>query len=320
MTGHNLLRIGIIGDFHLTNRSPERRLDDYYATLLGKLDEALSIFEQQGCQYAIQVGDFFDSPTVANRVKSDVIQLLLAHTVKVLAIYGQHDITGHSSSTFPNSPLAVLHSANALQVVHPGSERCIESVDGQSVMVYGAPFGQSPSVLNPADMDFNILITHDMIGNRPLYPGQPLTSPRGFLRQHPVFDAIFCGDYHYGFDEVYMDRLILNPGAIPRKNLTDVAWKHSPQVCVVEVPSLKVFKFPLTVEPVEKVFDLKRKSECKHSDGEALNNIIQALKDSQSQVGRPGWKGILSRVLDEENVDSLVRAEIDSALQEMSDG
>jgi DNA repair exonuclease SbcCD nuclease subunit len=311
-------KIGVIGDLHLTNRSPERRLDDYYTTLLRKLNEALSIFENEGCDYAIQVGDFFDSPTVANRVKSDVIKLLLGH-LPILSIYGQHDITGHSASTFLNSPLAVIHSAGVVQVLHGDStSQCIGNIDGRSVVVHGVPFGQNVPV--PDSDDFNVLVVHDMIGDRPLYPGQPLASPKCFLRAHSDFNVILCGDYHYSFEQTYDSRLILNPGAIPRKNLTDVKWNHSPQVCIVEVPSLKVSWFPLTIEPVEKVFDLGQSSSSRSSNGDALNSIIQALKESRSQVGHPGWKGILSQVLNDEGVDLSVRNEIDSALQEMSDG
>jgi len=39
------VKIGLLGDIHLTNRSPRRRLDDYFETLMDKLDQAFAIFD-----------------------------------------------------------------------------------------------------------------------------------------------------------------------------------------------------------------------------------------------------------------------------------
>jgi len=135
------MKIGVIGDLHLTNRSPERRQDDYFQTLLGKLQQAMDIFVAQGVHYVIQVGDFFDSPTVANRVKSAIIRLLRQYQIPVSCIYGQHDVTGHSAATLPNSPLAVLEAAGVVSIL--GTQEL-----GNGVAIYGASFGADIPVPN----------------------------------------------------------------------------------------------------------------------------------------------------------------------------
>ena len=100
------MRIGILGDLHLTNTSPKRRMDDYWKTLCRKLSQALQIFDDNDCDVIVQVGDFFDSPTVANRVKSEAMDLFYSFgkvdQERILCVYGQHDISGHSKATLPN--------------------------------------------------------------------------------------------------------------------------------------------------------------------------------------------------------------------------
>jgi len=139
------------------------------------------------------VGDFLDSPTVACRVKSEIIQLLhhfgIFEDRRMLCVYGQHDITGHSKWTLPNSPLAVLQAAKVVKILdadpfYIDSTRCF----------YGASFGEP--VPEPCEDFYNILVTHRMVGDRPLWPGQELTGPRAFLRKHPGYNLVvsFTGD------------------------------------------------------------------------------------------------------------------------------
>ena len=64
------MRFGILGDLHFTNRSPERRVDDYWKTLYRKMSQALYIFDEKECDYILQVGDYFNSPAVSDKVIS----------------------------------------------------------------------------------------------------------------------------------------------------------------------------------------------------------------------------------------------------------
>jgi len=306
------MKVGVIGDLHLTNRSPERRQDDYFQTLLDKLKQAMDIFQKEDCIYVIQVGDFFDSPTVANKVKSGVIRLLLQYLQRILCIYGQHDITGHSSATLPNSPLAVLEPADAIQIIGTWN---IDDKSTPQVTVYGASFGEE--IPEPDADAFNILVTHRMIGDRPLYPGQPLESPRVFLRQHPKYNLVLCGDYHYAFQDNYQGRVILNPGAIARKNLNDVKMRLQPSVAIVDLTDLSVQMYLLEVQPVEQVFDLHQKMKVT-KDQAAMERLVADLRESKAIEA--GWKSILVRQLEEQNVSQGVKDEIDLALEEIRNG
>lgn len=303
------MKIGVIGDLHLTSHRPERRRDDYLGTILNKIQQALDIFRKEDVDWVVQVGDFFDAPTVSNRVKSCVIRLLRQYSdLRVLAIAGQHDITGHSLTTVPNSPLAVLEAAEVLCLLdHAGKH--INS----STTIYGASFGEE---VPPVDVgETSILVTHRMIGDRPLYPGQPLESPRMFLCSYPQYRLVLCGDYHYPFQDTYEGRTILNVGCLVRKNIKDVDMKLHPSVATIDLDSMKVTNHPLVVAEASDVFDLTRQ-EKPRKDEAALQRLVEDLRNSQ--VAQASWKSILVRVLAEQNVNPDVKQVLNEAMDEVT--
>ena len=302
-------KVGLLGDLHLTSKAPERRKDDYYRTLLGKLKQAFDIFEQDGCQWVFQPGDFFDSPQVGNSVIADIIKLISYYRFEVLVCAGQHDIFGHSLETLHSSPLSVLEAANSISLLGRN-----KNLIGENIWVYGASFGEE--VPNPSKVEgyFSVLVIHRMIGNRQLYPDQPLEDPREFLRKYPKFDLILCGDYHYRFQDHYQGRVIINPGAIVRKTISKYDQEHRPAVCILDLKDLSVKVVELKVKPVEEVFDLTIRSDTNERN-EALNRFISSLRE-QNRF-KVGWKAILSRVLEERKPKQSVCNLLNAVLEEV---
>lgn len=310
------MRIGILGDLQLTNKSPMRRLDNYWGTLLGKVTQALEIFDEKKCDCVLQVGDFFDSPTVACKVKSEVIQLF--HRFKrdendrVLCVFGQHDITGHSKWTLSNSPLAVLQSARVVKVLSDNpvivGNELKEKLLG--IHIYGASFGEPVPKTTFTD-SYNILVTHRMIGNKPLWPGQELEGPRQFLRKYPGYNLVVCGDYHFRFTETWNGRTIINPGAIVRKTISKFDLEHRPAVVIFDTDVSKVEVVELKFEPVEKIFNLTRAVE--RPDSQVLIDLVEKLKKGGRKLS--GWKHFLVKVLNERNAREGVRTVIDRNLE-----
>jgi DNA repair exonuclease SbcCD nuclease subunit len=307
------MKFGMLGDLHLTNKAPERRKDDYLQTSLGKVRQAMDFFVEQGCKHVFQVGDFFNSPVVARRVEAEVIKLFreYEHQLETFVIFGQHDITGHSAATFPNSPLAVACAAGLKILGKEGHAIGDPKFSMKNrVYAYGASFGQDvPEVEFPEAC--NILVIHDMIGNRPLWPGQPLQSPRAFLRSHPQYKIVLCGDYHYSFADKWGGRLILNTGALMRKNLTDIKLGHRPTVCTVDTETLEIKTLELKVQLAELIFDT---TQVEARDSEALNRLANNLKESRDKNKRVLWKEILQKVIVEKRVSERAQEIIDTSM------
>jgi len=301
---------GLLGDLHLSRRAPEKRTDpSYFMTLLDKLDQALSICDQHHCDCVLQAGDFFNSPAVGNYVVSVVIKKLNSYRSKfpIYVVAGQHDMVGHSRSTLPNSPLAVLEAANVVRVL--GAEPYL--LEEADVYLYGASFGES--IPKPADEYYNVLVTHRMIGNRPLYPGQELEGPRQFLRKHAGYNLVVCGDYHYRFIDSFDKRVIINPGVLVRKTVSKFDLEHRPAVVIFDTDTREYNVIELKVKPVEEVFNFTRTE--KKKDNAALLQFIEGLKDHERKFS--GWKHILLKVLEEKGARKEVSDIIDQCLEEI---
>ena len=310
------MRLGLLGDLHLTNKSPERRIDGYWQTLLGKATQALEIFNEKKCDAILQVGDFFDAPTVAKKVESEVIQLFhhfgRDEDDRVFCVYGQHDIAGHSKWTLPNSPLAVLQAARVVKILDDNP--VIAGGEDDIVHFYGASFGES--VPKPYEDSYNILVTHRMIGNRPLWPGQELVGPRQFLRKHPGYNLIVCGDYHYRFTETWNGRTIINPGAIVRKTIGKFDLEHKPAVVIFDTDTGESEVVELKIEVPEKVFNLTRV--VKKKDNQILAALVEKLKSGEKKLS--GWKHFLVKVLGVRKSSERVKQIIDEHLEEAKNG
>lgn len=315
----NIDKIGVLGDLHLTSHNPERRKDNYLDTAFIKLVQALEAFKRNECFHIFQVGDFFDSPQVSRSVDARVIRLLNEYPeMKFYCCYGQHDIFGHSKSTLPNSPLSVLESAGLLKIANENPitlGNCNFWSCNSDVDVYGASFGEgipTPSYSH----HFNILITHRQIGNRQLWPGQELENPRCFLREHPDYNIVLCGDYHYSFVDKLQKQIILNPGALMRQSITDIESGLKPAAYIVytDTNTLDYLRIDLPFQKAEDIFDLTKKEQSKNS--EALNKLIEDLRNS-SLKNKRDWKRILLKVQEEKQASQKSVSFINEAMEEL---
>jgi predicted phosphodiesterase len=305
------MKIGLIGDTHYTNRSPINRIDDYWATLVRKTEQALTIFDDNNCRCILQTGDFCNTPTVANRVISSLIGFYSHLTVYSIA--GQHDLSGHSMSTLPNSPLAILEAAEIITIAN--NKRIalgyVGDSDTTSVVLYGASFGEEVPEVENKD-HFNILIIHKMIGNRDLYPGQELINPKRFLRKYPDYNLVVAGDYHYRFEAELDGRVIINPGVLIRKTISKFDLEHKPAVVVFDTETTKSEIFELDIESADTVFNTKRTVK---KDSSILLHLIDGLRNRNENT--LGWKQILLKIFEERVTRQSVRDRIDECLEKV---
>jgi len=307
------MKLGILGDLHITNKGPDRRLDSFIDTQFDKLDQAWAIFERYGCDCVIQPGDFCDAPTIANRVIAKLIEFLNKRSLKVYCTWGQHDVSGHSSYTLPNSPLSVLEAAGVVKIVGSEGEKIgtVGEEKDEDVILYGSGFGED--IPEPCEDSYNILVAHKMVGSRPLWPGQELVAPKQFLKTHPNFNICVLGDYHYRFFEKWQGRVAVNMGCLVRKTICEFDLQLKPTVGVFDTATNDLQIYELKVQPVEQVFDLTRDVEKK--DNTILRELVERIKMQGKRL--PGWKNILIRVLGERRSGKGVREEIDLVLEEV---
>jgi exonuclease SbcC len=302
------MKLLLLGDTHFSGKSPERRKDDYFATQLNKLEQVFSLARKYCVTAIIQTGDFFNSPYTSDYVKAQLIRTIEwnrfnSNLSPICCIFGQHDVFGHTSYTFQRSPLAVLEAANCITMLSEEHITFQEDEDPVPVRIFGASFGQI--VPEPiSDKLFNVLVVHDMIGDRELYPGQELKGPRKYLRDHSGYDLIVCGDYHYTFDDKWNNKIICNPGCLMRKTISKFDLAHKPGVFICDTTERDLQWIPLKVGEVEEVFDTSREEKCTTDMSEVMS-FIESLKVSE-QI-KATWQTVLQEIMDKREIDQDIR-------------
>jgi exonuclease SbcD len=288
---------------HLTDRAPEKRKDNYYTTQFGKFEQSLDIGREEECEAVIQPGDFFDSPNVGNHVISDTIKLLKNYNFPLYTIYGQHDISGHTETTWYRSPLRVLEEAGVLKLL-----KTTGTAIGGNINCYGSSFGTKTPECDDTTK-FNILVIHSMIGDKELFPGQDIMKPTSFLQLYRDYNLIVCGDYHYNFsvNDALSDRKrwIVNAGCMLRKTIGQRDLDHKPGVLIYDTVANTLRRRELAVKPISEIFDLVSSTEKKKE----FSDFIESLKASGKF--KVGWKNILLRLLRERKTLPGVKEKLD---------
>jgi len=264
------MRFLISGDWHIRNTRPSKRLDkDYFVTVRTKLKVLIDSAKQMGCNFILQPGDFFDSHKANDYLKRYMIKTLSHHKIKVLTVFGQHDLRFHSSD-IRNTPLGVLQASG---VIHLAPNW--EPLDFDGVHVYGASwFDDIPEEMYDPKA-FNILICHKMILEEKLWDGQTDgTFGNKMLRTSP-YDLIVSGDNHAHFTYKVGNRYLVNCGSMLRTRIDQFNHRPAYYIFDTEVKEMQLEYIP--IELPEKVFDLS-KAETEKEQNEILIAFVERLK------------------------------------------
>ena len=306
------MKLGLLGDIHARSRAPAGRKDDWLNTQLGKFNEALSYFKDNGCQFALQPGDFFDSAKPVNQVLSAYISALREHGIIMLVVLGQHDAYYHDVVNAQRTPLYVLQSAGVAKIL--GGPKPFAYEDMQ---VYGASWGQEPPVMRKQTEGVTkILVVHAHVGSRPLWPGHKLTSPQQYASKHPDYQLILLGDYHYRYVEEckvgQSTTLVANMGCLMRMRNTPVDREHEPAVAVYDTKAQVIEPIhKLTIQPSDIVFAQELRGEVEEAP--LLEEFLSRLKGT----GRLSttFADNLEAVMDLHKTSVAVRGEVSSGLE-----
>jgi len=306
------MKLGLLGDIHARSRAPAGRKDNWLDTHLGKFNEALDYFADNGCKFILQPGDFFDSPKPVNQVLSAYINALRQHEMVMLAVLGQHDTYFHDIVNAERTALHVLQSAGVAKILGGPKPFAYEGMQ-----VYGASWGQEPPVMRKQTEGVTkILLAHAHVGNHPLYPGHKLSSPQQYAVKHPDYQLILLGDYHYRYVEEckvgQATTLVVDMGCLMRMRNTPMDRSHEPAVAVYDTKTRKMAPIhKLTIQPADIVF--KQEAKGVVEEAPLLEEFLTRLKST----GRLSttFADNLDAVMDLHKTSILVRSEVSSILE-----
>jgi len=294
----------IVGDLHLRTKTPRRRKEkDFEAVCLDKLRQIVKIGNQEA-DYVIQVGDFFDSPDPNKGLIAEVIEVLSEQISWPgeeppvwYAIHGQHDLRFHSQDAAKRSALRVLNAAGVMNIVN---ENSLDT----GMTLFGASFGRTPPKC-PSN-GYNILVSHVMVGDKPLWPGHELTGPEEYVKKYPGFNLYLVGDYHYPFSMKIGNAWMINAGAVLRLTADERDRNRRPKVVLFDTDKNELEDIFLDVSPVDDAFDLDGYGDkARAQDRANFVGMAEALRKSGKVSVNFGEN--LAHAMDELNIKEEVR-------------
>lgn len=271
------MKVVCTADWHLTDKNPRNRIGNYLGDMLAKIQyiygytRAFIPEEEQEETIILHGGDFFDSYKANDSLKSTIIQFLREREIPLYTVFGQHDLRFHSSNR-ENTPLYVLYSAEVLQIIR--EELACFFFDGKkNINIYGSSW--SEEIPSPEKGKLNILVTHRMVANDPLWPGQSdFERPSALLRRYN-YDLIVTGDNHNTFSYEYDGRYLVNPGSLMRMSIDQV--DHKPTFFVYDTVDRSLETVEIPCKPSSEVLRLKEAEEEKELNTNLLD-FIENLK------------------------------------------
>jgi len=273
----------ITGDWHITEKTPANRIDDYEKTLFEKLE---FIFKQANLDSTsiFQPGDFFDSPDPSYRLFSKVVELIKSYpNVSIYTIFGQHDLKYRNKM---NSALLALEKAcENLFIIKQHDSPC------------GVSFGEE--IPNNTKKDLTLLIHKMIVGDSKIWEGQTeYTSAKNLLKTND-YQLIVSGDNHQSFIVEYQSKILINCGSLMRSSISQI--NHRP--FIVSYYKGKYEKIMIPIKDSEEVFAME-KAELQKADNEKLESFIAGLND-QKEIGLDFETNLLSYV-EKNNVEKSV--------------
>lgn len=264
------MKFGILGDLHLTDKTPEHRIDNYPKTQEEKLTWCFSLFKDNKVEAVLQPGDFFDSHKANDYLKQHYIRFFKKFGIPTFTVYGQHDLRFHSSNK-ENTPLAVTEAAEIIKVLDGNG------IDIKDVLLFGSSWGEelpdTPNLLQ----NIMILLTHRMvILDKKLWEGQEDYTTANILLKKTNFDLIVTGDNHQGFCHGTKDKCLVNCGSLMRATTAQI--NHKPTICIYDTLDKQLRQYQIPVKPIEEVMDLSKVEEEKKKNKE-LEAFVAGLKD-----------------------------------------
>ncbi len=291
------MKLLLLSDLHLMWDRPRCRLDeDMTRTCLGKMTFVLDYAAREGCTI-LQAGDFFDKPRSWHLLVAYMRLLDEYREVPVYCVFGQHD---QYYRTREDTLLVALSIAGRVTIL--GKNPVVYDVQGgrtdklsygkkgyikqndRKVCVYGCGYGEDeiPEVLDRGKWVVNILVVHDSISDRPLWPGHDYIQAERFLLRNRDFQLILTGDVHKKF--IHIDeagRIICNAGVMVRKSVID--WNHKPGFYSYDTEMGRVSWVDIPHELPERCMSNRHLQDIKESS-ETLKNFVDSVSSDGFEV------------------------------------
>lgn len=298
-------------DVHLSDRSPQSRVDDWTETLLGKIQQVGKIAQDVGAEAVLDGGDFFHVKSPTRNSHRLVNQAAAAHAeypCPVYACIGNHDVKYGDYAYLGEQPLGVLFESGVFRRLYDEHESLFGQTEAGSplVRVVGVPYHGTEydferlSKIKKQDEKYLVVVAHLLASpsGGTMFEAEDIVKYGDLAGLDP--DLWLFGHWHkdQGVKEIAPGKYVVNIGSLSRGALNQDDVSRKPSVAVLRFDPDKGMDIevrPLAVAPPGEVFDMDRRvrSESKALSMTAFVDSIQGiLEESQGDAIEARIRGL----------------------------
>lgn len=262
-------------DLHLSDRAPERRVDDWTETVLGKIHQIGEIARGLKADAVIDGGDLFHIKTPTSNSHALVERAAKAHEEYPCPVYGtigNHDAAHGDYTQVERNPLGVLLATGVIKRLYDEHEavftKPVAEGDGKpiTVRVVGIPYHGSDydmerfTSIKKGSEDWLVVVAHVFASKQggSMYGNEDVVKYGDLAGLDP--DLWMFGHWHkdQGIQEV-AGKVFVNVGSGTRGALTEDEFTREPACVAIEFghQTFNVARVPLKVRPAGEVFDME---------------------------------------------------------------
>jgi len=308
---NNIMKLLYLQDFHLLFKAPINRKDNYYQSMLLKLDEILSIAKQNKVSAILDGGDFFESPLVANTIVDEVLDKIEKNKIGWVFLFGNHCMLSHH-----------IENSNATALAHmirrSKFTNYLKKMENDDFYLKGFEYEhdieskiKEKGLFHNKKDKFTIAIVHALITEKPL-PYAAMHVCYKDIKSN--YDCILVAHNHHPFDLKINNTRILNIGCIGRRKIDEQNIEPSVLLIHTETKELKIIKLK-SAKAGKEVFDLEKIEKSKQFESN-IDNFIQSLDniklqslDIRGKVEEIGQENKVDKNIIEEVINKIGRME-----------
>lgn len=302
-------------DFHISGRTPINRKDNYYLSMLKKLDEIIELGKKYKVKYILDGGDVFDVPMISNLILDEFIDKIEASNIPWKMIWGNHTEIGHNPELSKASSLAHTFRRSKLisHLDYIEDKKTNTFIKGYDYTHNCEEKIKNEGLICPKKAKFKIAIVHSMITEKQLMP-QIMHIPIKNIKTN--FDLVLIAHNHVQKTNIIKQNGVnfIFLGALGRTSIDEISI--IPQVALIDTETKEIKLIPLkSAKKGEDVFDLEKVEKTKEFNAE-IDNFIKSLENSKD-LGLD-INGIIEYLAKEKHIDNQVKDCVIKRIGELS--
>ena len=281
------MRFLYLQDFHLTGKTPCNRMDNFYQSLLLKLDEVLLLAKKNKVDFIIDGGDFFNSELVANTIVDDALDKIEKTKINWYMLFGNHPMVGHSIEN--SKATSLQHMFNRSKYVEHLTTLTLTASKQKGIIDYLQGFEYKHNIeqdikekglyCKEPNASFKIAVVHALITQKPLMD-KIMHIPIKDVKTD--FNVVFVAHNHLSWGILEQNGVkFVNIGCLGRTGVDEV--DIIPTIVLIDSETHQIDLIPLkSAKKGDEVFDLEKVAINKQFEGE-IDNFIKSLDSTKLQ-------------------------------------